>query len=227
MLLPIKIQCLGAAFGSITGTQIRQISTATNWLKECQMKHYPLLILSVLTISSIGPAQADGRGDVLAGILRCSGIADDRTWLDCLYGSAEPMRARLGLQPAPAAQVRLVPPALPGAPPVHLVEEGVAPPTKVAKVEPGLIASIVGDFGHPLVSKVAMASYEFNNSGMFTVALTNGQIWTQVGDSDRHSLAHWHGPASRLITTITPGALGTVNLVVAGEARLYKVRRLQ
>jgi hypothetical protein len=61
--------------------------------------------LSVLA----GPALADARQDVLSATQRCAGIADDRTWLDCYYGSAQPMRARLGLPPAPAAQVRMVP----------------------------------------------------------------------------------------------------------------------
>ena len=51
--------------------------------------------------------------EVMSGAVRCAGLADNRTWLDCFYGSAQPMRERLGLQPAPAAQVRLVPP--PGA----------------------------------------------------------------------------------------------------------------
>ena len=60
------------------------------------------------------PALAAARDDVLYGISRCGGIADDRTWLDCVYGAAQPMRAQLGLQPAPASQQKLVPPAVPG-----------------------------------------------------------------------------------------------------------------
>src|ERR1700761_4863169 len=60
------------------------------------------------------PAMAGPRDDVLYGVSRCGGIADDRTWLDCVYGAAQPMRAQLGLPPAPAAQQKLVPPAMPG-----------------------------------------------------------------------------------------------------------------
>src|ERR1700759_5507755 len=69
----------------------------------------PLMTLAV-------PALAAPRDDVLYGISRCGGIADDRTWLDCVYGAAQPMRAQLGLPPANAAQIKLVPPAIPGTP---------------------------------------------------------------------------------------------------------------
>jgi hypothetical protein len=58
------------------------------------------------------PALADARQDVLSASQRCSGIADDRAWLDCYYGAAQPMRGRLGLPAAPAGQIRLVPPAM-------------------------------------------------------------------------------------------------------------------
>src|SRR5271154_1492429 len=67
----------------------------------------PLLALAA-------PALAAPRDDVLYGISRCGGIADDRTWLDCVYGAAQPMRAKLGLPPAPASQQALVPPPVPG-----------------------------------------------------------------------------------------------------------------
>src|SRR5580704_12476137 len=62
------------------------------------------------------PSLADPRADVIAGSSRCDGIPDDRTWLDCYYGAAQPLRAQLGLPPAPASQQALVPPARPGAP---------------------------------------------------------------------------------------------------------------
>ena len=66
--------------------------------------------LAALTL----PALAAPRDDVLFGISRCGGIADDRTWLDCVYGAAQPMRSKLGLPPAPASQQALVPPPIPG-----------------------------------------------------------------------------------------------------------------
>jgi hypothetical protein len=58
-------------------------------------------------------AQARPRDDVMAGAFHCSSIGDSRQWLDCYYGAAQPVRAALGLAPAPAAQTRLAaaPPA--------------------------------------------------------------------------------------------------------------------
>jgi len=49
----------------------------------------------------------------MAGAYRCAPIASTRVWLDCYYGAAQPVRAGLGLAPAPAAQVGLglAPPA--------------------------------------------------------------------------------------------------------------------
>src|SRR3954465_6266043 len=56
-------------------------------------------------------AHADTRDDIRAAIERCGVINDNRVWLDCVYGAIQPMRAQLGLQPAPEFQQRLVPPA--------------------------------------------------------------------------------------------------------------------
>ena len=58
------------------------------------------LFVALALGASVLPAMAGPRDDVLYGISRCGGIADDRTWLDCVYGAAQPMRAQLGLQPA-------------------------------------------------------------------------------------------------------------------------------
>jgi hypothetical protein len=75
----------------------------------------------------IGAAQADTREDVLNAISRCGGISNDRTWLDCVYGAAQPMRGQLGLTPAPASQQALVPPAVPVMT-VQPVQQNNAPP---------------------------------------------------------------------------------------------------
>src|ERR1700759_681114 len=53
------------------------------------------------------PALADARVDVVNGLARCAVLTDDRQWLDCYYGAAQPMRAQLGLTPAPQAQLQL------------------------------------------------------------------------------------------------------------------------
>lgn len=65
------------------------------------------LLLAGIAALTIAPAQARGRDDVMASAYRCAVISDDKLWLDCFYGAAQPMRAQLGLPAAPDAQVRL------------------------------------------------------------------------------------------------------------------------
>jgi len=59
------------------------------------------------------PACARPRDDALSNAFRCAAISDSRLWLDCYYGSAQPVRAALGMPPALPAQVKLaaVPPS--------------------------------------------------------------------------------------------------------------------
>src|SRR2546423_488864 len=66
--------------------------------------------LVICSSAVFSPALADPTRDrVMDGAARCEGIPDNRVWLDCFYGSAQPMRALLGLAPAPESQTRLVP----------------------------------------------------------------------------------------------------------------------
>ena len=62
----------------------------------------------------MGQAQGEAahlspRGAVRAASQRCDSITDEHTWLDCYYGAAQPVRAELGLPPAPVSQQSLVP----------------------------------------------------------------------------------------------------------------------
>ena len=76
------------------------------------------LLCAGISLAATAPVKADARDEVLAGIQRCGVINDNRTWLDCVYGANQPMRAQLGLPPAPEFQQRLVPVSQPGiAPP--------------------------------------------------------------------------------------------------------------
>jgi len=50
------------------------------------------------------PRDEAARDDVMSAAANCNHVAGDRAWLDCYYGAAQPMRAVLGLTPAPAAQ---------------------------------------------------------------------------------------------------------------------------
>jgi hypothetical protein len=66
-----------------------------------------ILVGTGLSIVTAGSAVARPRDEVLAGAFRCAPVSDARTWLDCYYGAAQPVRATLGLPSAPAGQAAL------------------------------------------------------------------------------------------------------------------------
>lgn len=172
-----------------------------------------MMALVVAALAMAGSARAGTRDDVLAGIDRCASISDDRAWLNCLYGAAQPMRNQLGLPPAPAFQTQLVP---------------ATPPLSASRVPPatqqshgGFLSFLLG--GDPIISRMPLKDYFFDSHGLFTVTLANGQVWQQTtGDQ----IAHWRGPASRYVVSLTRGATGSVDLVVADEEVIYRVKRL-
>jgi hypothetical protein len=135
--------------------------------------------------------------------LQCNGIADERQWLNCYYAAAAPVRAQLGLPPAPQA----VAPVPGGGPMVVSIQSArQAAPANAAA---------------PAAGWVQMSSYQFNRYGIFTILLANGQHWQQLsGDTN---LAHWKKPAASYQVRITHGALHSLNLKVKGEAAAYKV----
>jgi hypothetical protein len=51
----------------------------------------------------IGQQALTVRENVLLRLTRCAAIGDTRQYLDCYYAAAQPLRAELGLQPAPQA----------------------------------------------------------------------------------------------------------------------------
>jgi hypothetical protein len=179
--------------------------------------------VAILTIAACVPALAEPTRDaVMAGAQRCYGIADNHAWLDCFYGSAQPMRSLLGLAPAPPAQVKLVPP--PGA-----SYMGVAPPPQRAAAPPpraesdGFFGSLLGT-ARPVVANTPMAAYELRANG-FIVTLPDGQRWQQSEGDTR--VVHWNKPASTYVVTISSGALNSYNLRVKGDSAMYKVRRMR
>ena len=220
------------------------------------MKKMSFAVL-MLTLPSCA-ALAGPRDDVVQGIVRCGTIADDRQWLDCIYGAAQPMRAQLGLSPAPAAQQRLVPSqgygTLPGyggtpapvaaaplpprtayaprsampvpAAPVQAAPAAPAqPPEYFTKREPrDFFDRMLGTANVPTVV-TRMTAYEFDRQGLFTVSLSNGQIWRQMPDTGQP--ARWNKPAQTYTVSVKPGAFGSYNLVINDEARIYKVNRVK
>jgi hypothetical protein len=161
-----------------------------------------------------GLAQASPRDDMLAGISRCTGLSDERTFLDCVYGAAQPVRAELGLSPAPQSQTRLVPAA------AGLAAAKTAPQPDQRGILDRIFAS-----GTVVASPQAMKSYSLDAGGYFIVTLTNGQVWRQV-EGDRN-LAHWDRSASGYVAMVETGAAGDFNMEVTGEVGLYKVTRVR
>jgi hypothetical protein len=175
-----------------------------------------LVGLALLTQSA---AAGPMRDEVMSGAARCAGIADDRTWLDCFYGSAQPMRATLGLPPAPPAQTKLVPPA--GA-------AYLAPDTNTNRYAPpqksrGFFADFLGS-SKPFASNVPMESYKFARNGTFTVVLKNGQTYQQE-ESDT-AVAKWDKPAGTYLVTITSNAQNFILKIKGEPGVVFHVRRM-
>lgn len=188
-----------------------------------------LVMGSLLVVASVAaslPAWADARQDMLAGISRCAGLPDDRTFLDCVYGAAEPMREKLGLPPAPGFQTRLVPPAAgqssllpPMASPARASASGQvasAPPSQ--KNANGLFGNL---FNSGSEETLRMASYSFNPRGLFTVTLSNGQVWHQRASDT--AFANWGAKPADYYVTVRAESTGGYSLSVRGDDGLYRV----
>jgi hypothetical protein len=176
------------------------------------------LVLAGLMLLTTGASADPARDEVMSGAARCAGIADNRSWLDCFYGSAQPMRALLGLAPAPPAQTKLVPP--PGAAYVSPEAPRTAPRAEKSR---GFLGSILGS-SKPVAADVPMASYKFGRDGFFTVVLKNGQSYRQE-ESDL-VFAKWSCSPSTYLVTVTSAADKFI-LKVKGEPGLvFHVRRL-
>jgi hypothetical protein len=173
-----------------------------------------LVGLVLLTQSAVAQPVRD---EVMSGAARCAGIADNRTWLECFYGAAQPMRATLGLPPAPPAQTRLVPP--PGAAYSGTDASRSAPPQRST----GFIGNILGS-SKPAASNVPMASYKFARNGTFTVVLANGETYQQE-ESDI-VFAKWNRPAGTYRVTVTAAADKFILRVSDERGVIYRVRRL-
>ena len=176
------------------------------------------LVVVGLALLTQGALAEPTRDEVMSGAARCAGIADNRTWLDCFYGSAQPMRVLLGLPPAPAGQVKLVPP--PGAAYVSPDAARYAPPAEKSR---GFFADILGS-AKPEARDVPMASYKFGRDGTFTVVLKNGQTYRQE-ESDI-VFAKWNRPASTYLVTVTSASDKFVLKVKDEPGVVFHVHRM-
>src|SRR5579872_5996439 len=166
---------------------------------------YCLITLLLLPVICASPVLAGPREDSLAGVSRCAALPDDRTFLDCVYGAMQPMRAALGLAPALPAQRRLVPPVDPS-----LARSSQSPRAQAAippaSVQPAP-AKESGVFSNVFSGgALRMASYSFDRRGLFTVSLSDGSVWRQ--DASDTNFAHFGGKASEYPVTLYPGDFG-------------------
>ena len=180
------------------------------------------IILLLLSLACAGPALAGPREDSLAGVSRCASLPDDRSFLDCVYGAMQPMRAALGLTPALPAQQRLVPPVDPSLARAPRVQ-AMAPTAPVQQPAPakesGMFSNVFTGGG------LRMASYSFDRRGLFTVTLSDGSVWRQEARDTNY--AHFAGKASNYAVNLHPGDLGKARLDVRGEDGTYLVERVQ
>lgn len=178
------------------------------------------LILAGFALLLAPPAWAEPTRDAVMGAAqRCEGIPDNRVWLDCFYGSAQPMRAMLGLAPAPESQTRLVPA-------LGVAYGGTAVarrPAPVREKSGGFLSDIVGNT-KPLADNMPMTAYGFGRDGKFTVTMADGHVWSQA-ESDI-KIAKWNKPAATYKVDISNGSSTDLyNMRVRGE--IYKVTRVK
>jgi hypothetical protein len=180
---------------------------------------YGAVLLTALSHS----ARADTRTDVKSALNRCDVFADDRTWLNCLYGAVQPMRGKLGLPPAPASQTNLVPSTgvVPQYAPAPVPQMAPAPPPmRQHSGGESFMAFIAG--GQKVLTNVPLTAYSTDQDGLFTVTLANGEVWREMAGSPP---PHWHGPASHYLVSITKGSMDSFDLFVEGIQ--YKAKRVR
>jgi hypothetical protein len=161
------------------------------------------------------------RDQVVSAAAGCMRETDDRPWLDCYYGAAMPMRAQLGLSTprtagASASTAALQPASLPAAP------AGPPPMPRHAGLFDGIFTTI-----KPIVRDMPMKSFVLDSTGAFTVTLVDGEVWQQLDEDQIYHPANWRKPASEMRVTISPDVMHTFVLIVAGENRMHKVRRIR
>lgn len=186
------------------------------------------LVIAMAAGAALTPvvALADAREDVIAGVTRCAALSDDRQWLDCYYGAAQPLRAQLGLSPAPQAQIKLLE-SLPRAGAAALPSTVTRAAVRTGPPPMPKRSSLFTVFsGEDLVKNVPLQSYDISN-GAFTVTLNDGQVWTQTEEDAAKRPVRWREPANSMRVSISQGAMGSFNLVVGDENRAYKVKRIK
>ena len=179
---------------------------------------FSLFILSALFAAPAAAAGDPARDDVMANLQRCAGITDNRTWLNCFYGAAQPMRAELGLPPAPESQVSLV-----------KNTPLVAPPMNSDPKDDGGWLGIGNIFGSsPEVASapgaMRLTAYSFGKDGLFTATLADGEVWKQSPYDDLR--AHWNDKPTSYTVVVSADMMGSHTMRGQGDQN-YRVMRIK
>ena len=169
------------------------------------------LILPAFLILTIAPALAGPREDTTAGIARCAAHPDDRTYLNCIYGAVQPLRAQLRLPPAPEDQIRLVPP-------------GATPAPLARAVPPAPQSQYAMDAAFAAGMRERLDTFSFTSQGLFNIRLENGEMYKQeAGDLPRARLL---GRGSDYVVYVIKQGGGAALMKITGDANIYRMRRI-
>lgn len=169
------------------------------------------------------------RTEVVSAAAGCMREAGERPWLDCYYAAAMPMRVQLGISapqgaPRPAPQLAFVPTPSPAMPAAQPAARPAGPPPMPRRTG-GLFRGMFSNLA-PIVRDMPMQSFVLDGTGAFTVTLIDGQVWEQSPEDEVYHPARWRREAAEMRVTISPEAMHTYVMTVAGEGKMYKVRRI-
>ncbi len=174
-----------------------------------------LVVLSGLYMGA-GPALAAARDDVMANLTRCNSFTENRDWLNCFYGAAQPMRSELGLPPAPQSQTDLVKNAR------------LAPPPMEKESSGGGFLGIGNVFGSDTTftqgGVMRLSDFSFGKDGIFTATLSDGEVWRQSPYDNLR--AKWKGVPASYEVVVTADMMGSHTMHVRGDQN-YRVMRIK
>lgn len=211
------------------------------------MKRISFVALVALALSPIA-AHAGPRDDLVAGMAKCAGVADNAARLSC-YDALNP--ALKAAQAEPAAAAVSAPPVQSAMAPAAAPVAGAPPPDKSAWYDPFHVfgtsprqqvrpeqfgaedlAPPPPPPGQPAPAEpqaldsitATVAEYTFSPFGKFLVILDNGQIWQQLQNDT--GLAHF-SKGHKNTVTIDRGVMGSYNLLINDSSATFKVKRLK
>jgi hypothetical protein len=168
------------------------------------------------------PADLPVRDAVMDGVFRCNSL-QGQAWLNCYYGAAQPMRAQLGLSPAPQSQTGLAARApLPG---VNVAANNPSGPPPMPR-KSGFLG-IMGGGDDLLVRNLPITDYRIQDNGTFRVTLSDGEVWEQTTENAHVHSPHFKGAPTRHTVRVTSGIMDSYDMDFSGVDGFFKVHRLR